>query len=402
MPKAKKQPAPETDAVYMGVDTTETKPAKPKAKKVSKVKKADPSAQPETNDQLVQDFHDGKPYAEEIAKAEQVANNEVAMTEAAVEAAKERHADPDPAPDKRPPFHILCGSGAIGGLSTAQWEHEGRPAWWVAVGDNHARVFLTRDAGPGNQPLDYAVDLDAHLITPGTVIHYGVGKGNTGVRGSIPAPQCDEDRLHWGETPVAEETDLATLWHWWTRCKRYRVSRSIHKYDQEGHYFVAGLGKKILLKGRPRTLAGAIDLCEEHFKTKQGLNKLPSNKTAVVALAAQRGLDQLQTHKPKEVTAVKKPAFTVSADDFKALCAALGAEPSQELANAMDQFAGQKKKLKKAGVEDLFNDMVKHKGDVRVVGLRTGEKTDAYGFREGSVHSKAIAALTKTPLKMKD
>jgi hypothetical protein len=102
------------------------------------------------------------------------------------------------------------------------------------------------------------------------------------------------------------------------------------------------------------------------------------------------------------VTAVKKPAFTVSADDFKALCAALGAEPSQELANAMDQFAGQKKKLKKAGVEDLFNDMVKHKGDVRVVGLRTGEKTDAYGFREGSVHSKAIAALTKTPLKMKD
>lgn len=90
------------------------------------------------------------------------------------------------------------------------------------------------------------------------------------------------DHIEWPYEPVKETTDISFWWVWESLCNRYRVVRSIPKYDPNERRFIAGYGKLEVITNDHRTLESAMLSCQRHL-SKVLDKEITSNRNSILA-----------------------------------------------------------------------------------------------------------------------
>lgn len=76
-------------------------------------------------------------------------------------------------------------------MSNSQWNKQGRPTWWVRVGQGTDAEFLEIPKVRGDSRLDVEVDVE-----PGTKVTIGVGKDRGAVRETVVTEPLEWDASH--------------------------------------------------------------------------------------------------------------------------------------------------------------------------------------------------------------
>lgn len=69
-------------------------------------------------------------------------------------------------------------------MSNTQYHKCGKPCWWARVGTGDNARFLKIPRVRGDVALDVEIDCDEESLPEGTVINFGVGNRDRGVRES--------------------------------------------------------------------------------------------------------------------------------------------------------------------------------------------------------------------------
>lgn len=289
---------------------------------------------------------------------------------------KEKKSSTKTAPQKKNPLTIT----SLGEkMLDFDYQQQEKPNWWVRVGRGMSFTFLRIPDVPGNQVLDVTVDLDdqGYLFLPGTIIFYGVGPTDVGVRGEVlvPDPSVDESILTWNKEPEQEEQET-TNWHVWkTVCDRYRVVRVISKSWCEIQFaqFVACVKTTAIQDRKIKwwesvsthdTLGKALAAAESRHKRRIRIEGCITNADALINEMLERGLATLpnlngvvRTEKPIVVKPVK--VSTLSSGGVDKYGDALDSKNAKFNA-ALDETPRKMKDLKeRAGLTQTFYNHVK-------------------------------------------